>query len=139
MWRGIIAARARDRHTDVRSRAMRGSGRPARAGRARPSRSGREAPKSTGIIIGAKAKGESGMFEMILGWLAIALGGASGACWIKAASINTPLPMAYLSGPPQDVVQSIRDQSWWNGIAAWLAAAAVLAQALASAIHKLSC
>ena len=78
------------------------------------------------------------MFEEIFGWLAIIFGGASGACWIKAASINTPLPMAYPSGPPQDVVQKIRDQSRWNGIAAWLAAAAVLAQALALVIHKLS-
>jgi len=77
------------------------------------------------------------MFEEIFGWAAIIAGGASGACWIKAASINTPLPMAYLSGPPADVAQRIRDQSWWNGIAAWLAAAAVLAQAFASAIHKL--
>ncbi len=32
---GDIAARARDRHTDVRSRAPRGSGRPVRAARAR--------------------------------------------------------------------------------------------------------
>ncbi len=76
--------------------------------------------------------------EEIFSWAAIILGGISGGCWIKAAAIKTPLPLAYLSGPPKKVVDQIESQSFWNGIAAWFAAGAVLGQAASSIVHKIS-
>jgi hypothetical protein len=56
--------------------------------------------------------------------------GVSAACWIKAASIETPLPMAWLSGPPREVVDRSRSQSWWNAMAAWAAAVVAICQAI---------
>jgi hypothetical protein len=56
--------------------------------------------------------------------------GASAFCWIRAALIRTPLPMAYLSGPPKEVSDRISNQSWWNAMAAWGAAVAAICQAL---------
>jgi hypothetical protein len=63
----------------------------------------------------------------IVGALAAAI---SAFCWIKAALIRTPLPMAYLSGPPKEVSERIENQSWWNAMAAWSAAIAAICQAI---------
>jgi hypothetical protein len=73
----------------------------------------------------------------VLGWVSALAALASGVCWIKAAWVETPLPMAYLSGPPKNVTDNVRHQSWWNGIAAWFAAGAALAQSAALTLPKL--
>jgi hypothetical protein len=52
--------------------------------------------------------------------------GVSAICWIKAALITAPLPMAYLSGPPKELANRIESQGHWNGRAAWAAALAAL-------------
>ena len=33
--------------------------------------------------------------------------GASAVCWITAALIRTPLPIAYLSGPPPEIAERV--------------------------------
>lgn len=53
----------------------------------------------------------------------------SAGCWIRSASLSTPLPMAYASGPPPEVVDQIEAQSRWNFWAALTAAAAAVCQA----------
>jgi hypothetical protein len=63
----------------------------------------------------------------MIGALAAAV---SAFCWIKAALIRTPLPMAYLSGPPKEVSDRIANRSWWNAMAAWSAALAAICQAI---------
>jgi len=78
------------------------------------------------------------MWQQILEWGAIIFAAVSGGCWMEAAAISTPLPMAWLSGPPKEVVDRIERQSRWNGIAAYFAAAAAFAQAMASLTSKLA-
>ncbi len=51
--------------------------------------------------------------------------GLSSACWLAAGLIPTPLPMAYLSAPPDHVVKKIKWQSRLNSAAAISAAIGV--------------
>ena len=54
----------------------------------------------------------------------------SAVSWMASALIPTPLPMAYLSGPPKWVEDRIKAQSWCNSVAAALAAVAAVCQAI---------
>jgi hypothetical protein len=54
----------------------------------------------------------------------------SAVCWTAAALIPTPIPLAWLDGPPKCVENRIRAQSWCNGAAAAFAAIAAICQAI---------
>lgn len=69
-----------------------------------------------------------------LNYAVVICGALSAVFWFWSAAIKTPLPMAYLSGPPSDVVRRINAQSRYNRIAAVLAGLAVLAQAASSGL-----
>jgi hypothetical protein len=45
---------------------------------------------------------------------------ASAAFWFWSAAIKPAYPMAYLSGPPKNVVDRMNKQAWLNAIAAAL-------------------
>jgi hypothetical protein len=71
-------------------------------------------------------------------WTGIAFAVTSGIAWVRAALIGTPVPRAWLSGPPREVAAQIERQSWWNGVAAWLAAGAAFAQAVSTLLGNCS-
>lgn len=60
----------------------------------------------------------------------IIFAGISALCWLAAALIATPLPTAYLSGPPKWVRDRITAQSWCNGVAAIFAMLTAICQAV---------
>ena len=74
----------------------------------------------------------------VLTWLSPVFGAMSGISWVRAALVETPTNMSYWDGPPPEVVNRIRLQSKWNGIAAVLAAVAAFAQAGALFLAKIS-
>lgn len=67
---------------------------------------------------------------MIVSLISAGAAAISAYCWVRAANIATPLPMAYLSGPPKDVEDAISNQSKWNGRAAWAASLTAVTQAI---------
>lgn len=67
------------------------------------------------------------LFTVIAAFLAF----LSALFWIQAARIKTPLPIGYLSGPPQEVVDRVEAQSRWNSRAAFFAGLAALSQSAA--------
>ena len=67
--------------------------------------------------------------ENLFDWIAIGTGYISAVCWLKSAKAKTPLPMAYVSGPPAEIVKQITYQSIWNKRAALFACSTAFLQA----------
>ncbi len=69
------------------------------------------------------------MTPMTIQVIGAVAGGLSALAWLASAIITTPLPMGYLSGPPEWVVKKIKWQSGLNAFAAAMAAVTVGCQA----------
>lgn len=67
------------------------------------------------------------LFTVMAAFLAL----LSALFWIKASSIEPAMPMAYLSGPPEEVSDRVQGQAKWNSRGAFFAGLAALCQSAA--------
>ena len=74
---------------------------------------------------------------LALNALAILAALISAVLWVKASRFPTIFPIAWLSGPPSEIQQVLKDQARFNAWAAIATGCAVLLQAVALVVSTL--
>lgn len=69
------------------------------------------------------------MHQMILSAVGIIAGAVSAVCWFWASCAKPVYPLAYLGGPPQDIIDRMNRVAKLNSIAAGAAGVMILCQA----------
>jgi hypothetical protein len=70
------------------------------------------------------------MFSTFVSLMGVCAGGASATCWFWASILKPSYPMAYLDGPPQEIIERMDFQARLNALGAAAAGTTILCQAI---------